>query len=280
MIFGSSEFASFDDIPMPRRRQDLHNPGLLLESQRFFSEANVRYLRVQETALRAAGVKQPITTNVCHMYSGGDAIDPRALFETLDVAGWDCYPRQFGADPAPMSLLHAAARAYKGGRAHWMLEQQSGSPMAAVADDPRRSRMWTWQSIAHGAELILYFRWRTCRFGGEQYWRGILDHDGEVNARYAIVARAGRRSNGSRRCWTAPVRGTDRGAARLRRQYLSGLSCSRRRNALSPARGNAGGRRPKPRLLRRRCIRGAGLEPIPAGRGTAAAPGGRRLAEG
>lgn len=56
-----------------------------------------------------------------------------------------------------------------------MLEQQSGSPMDMVADDPRRSRLWTWQSVAHGVTLILSFRWRTRRFGGEQYGHGILD---------------------------------------------------------------------------------------------------------
>ncbi len=30
--------------------------------------------------------------------------------------------------------------------------------MDMVADDPRRSRLWTWQSVAHGVTLILYFR--------------------------------------------------------------------------------------------------------------------------
>ncbi|OGV72678.1 MAG: hypothetical protein A3K19_06865 [Lentisphaerae bacterium RIFOXYB12_FULL_65_16] len=193
MIFGGNEFRSFDDIPIPRRKQDLHNPGLILDSQRFFSDANVRYVRLQVEALRQAGVRQAITTNVCHMLSGWMGIDNRRLFEPLDVVGWDCYPVQFAADPPPaaMGLLHAVARAGKGGRRFWMLEQQSGSPMANVADEPRRSRLWAWQAAAHGAEMILYFRWRTCRFGGEQYWRGILDHDGARNARYAAVAQTG-----------------------------------------------------------------------------------------
>lgn len=193
MVFGSNEFLGFDDVPLPRRRQDLHHPGLLLDSQRFFSDSNAAYLRMQAEALRAAGVRQPITTNVCHMFAMGDALDGQELFAPLDVAGWDCYPSQFASDPRPatMGLLHAIARGYKR-RRYWMLEQQSGSPMAAVADDPRRSRLWTWQSIAHGAEMILYFRWRTGRFGGEQDWRGILDHDGQVNDRYRVIAQVGR----------------------------------------------------------------------------------------
>jgi len=41
-----------------------------------------------------------------------------------------------------------------------------------------------------GAELnhdALYFRWRTCRFGAEEYWHGILDHDGIPRRRYREI---------------------------------------------------------------------------------------------
>jgi len=191
MIFGGGEFRSFDDVPLPRLRQDLHNPGLLLDSQRFYSDANIAFVRMQAEALRRAGVRQPIATNVCHMF-GGAGVDGPKLFAELDVAGWDCYPQQFAVDPLPatMALLHGIARGYKR-KKYWMLEQQSGSPSGMAADDERRIRLWTWQSIAHGAEMILYFRWRTCRFGGEQQWRGILDHDGKPNKRYRMAARVG-----------------------------------------------------------------------------------------
>lgn len=191
-IFGGGIFRDFDDIPFPRARQDMHNPGLLLESQRFVSESNVAYVAMQAAALREAGVRRPITTNVCHMAGGSMGINEHALFRDLDVVGWDCYPQQFGYDPSPftMGLLHSMARGYKE-RPYWMLEQQSGAPMGAAADDPRRIRLWAWQSAAHGAEMILFFRWRTARFGGEQYWRGIFDHDGQPNERYEVVSRLG-----------------------------------------------------------------------------------------
>lgn len=195
MIFGGGKFRDFDDVPLPRVRQDLHNPGLLLDSQRFYSDANVAFVNMQAEALRLAGVRQPITTNVCHMFSQGSfaGIDGQKLFADLNVAGWDCYPLQFGVDPAPatMGLLHGIARGYKKEK-YWMLEQESGSPSNMAADDVRRIRLWAWQSIAHGAEMLLFFRWRTCRFGGEQYWRGILDHDSKPNDRYQVVARVGK----------------------------------------------------------------------------------------
>lgn len=188
MVFGSGEFRHFDDVPLPRARQDLHNPGLLLDSQRFYSDSNGHYLQLQAEAIRAAGAKQPITTNIAWMYHENQ-LDPSRLFASLDVVGWDCYPAQFGTPPKSetMGLLHAIARGEKRQR-YWMLEQQAGSPATTVADDVRKIRLWTWQSLAHGAEMILYFNWRTCRFGGEQYWRGVLDHDGDPNARYEMIA--------------------------------------------------------------------------------------------
>ena len=196
MRFGSNQFQSFDDVPMPRLRQEMHNPGLLLDSQRFFSDSNIGFVQALVKALRAAGAQQPVTTNVCHMLhgsaDGSPAIDGQKLFARLDVVGFDCYPSQFAADPPPakMGLLHAIARGYKRKR-YWMTEQQAGSPMGMAADDPRRIRLWTWQSVAHGAELILYWHWRSHRFGDEQYWRGILDHEGEPNRRYNAMARTG-----------------------------------------------------------------------------------------
>ena len=131
MIFGGGEFGSFDDIPLPRQSQDLHNPGLRLDALRFVSDSACTYLRAQVSALRANGVSQPITTNSCHMFGGWLDYDQTTLWSLFDVVGFDCYPSQFGTTPSPntIGLLHAIARAGKPGTPHWMLEQQAGSPM-------------------------------------------------------------------------------------------------------------------------------------------------------
>jgi beta-galactosidase len=43
------------------------------------------------------------------------------------------------------------------------------------------------QSVAQGADFISFFRWRTCAFGTEMYWHGILDYDGRDNRKLAEV---------------------------------------------------------------------------------------------
>jgi beta-galactosidase len=45
-------------------------------------------------------------------------------------------------------------------------------------------RLWAYQAVAHGADLISFFRWRSCRWGREQYWHGILYHHGVPQRRY------------------------------------------------------------------------------------------------
>ena len=35
---------------------------------------------------------------------------------------------------------------------------------------------------------LLFFRWRTARFGAEMYWYGLLDHDDVPRRRYAEAA--------------------------------------------------------------------------------------------
>ena len=56
-----------------------------------------------------------------------------------------------------------------------IMEQQTGAngwnvSMEAPTPRPGQMTLWTMQSIAHGADFISYFRWRTCPFGTEMYW--------------------------------------------------------------------------------------------------------------
>ncbi len=72
-------------------------------------------------------------------------------------------------------------RAMKG-KPFWIMEQQPGhvnwgdynpAPHLGVV------RLWTWEAIAHGADTVVYFRWRACPYAQEQYHSGLLRHDGK-----------------------------------------------------------------------------------------------------
>lgn len=52
-------------------------------------------------------------------------------------------------------------------------------------------RRMAYTSIARGADSLLFFRWRTARFGAEEYWVGVLDHDNVPRRRYQEAAQLG-----------------------------------------------------------------------------------------
>jgi beta-galactosidase len=52
-------------------------------------------------------------------------------------------------------------------------------------------RLWTYRSIAHGATGINYFRWRTARWGHEEYWHGVLPHSGRPTAATTSLKQTG-----------------------------------------------------------------------------------------
>ena len=49
------------------------------------------------------------------------------------------------------------------------------------APRPGQLLLWAMQSVAHGADYVSFFRWRTAAFGTEIYWHGILDQDNRDN---------------------------------------------------------------------------------------------------
>ena len=189
--FWAQEYTAWDQVVAPAAPVTHQNPGLVLDWRRFTSDGIVRFQQVQVDALRGAGVPgQWISTNLMGMH---ESIDYEALAAPLDIAAWDNYPI-WAPEPVDPAMGHAVTRGLKQ-RNFWVFEQQSGpSGWNEMTGTPRpgQIRMWTWQSIGHGADAVVYFRWRACRFGTEQYWHGILGHDGRANRRYAEVQKTAR----------------------------------------------------------------------------------------
>lgn len=50
---------------------------------------------------------------------------------------------------------------------------------------PGQLRLWSLQSVAHGADMVSYFRWRTSPMGLEIYWHGLNDYANTPNRRLA-----------------------------------------------------------------------------------------------
>lgn len=201
-IFWSHIYTSWSQIPVPLSTNDnktpgSHNPGLNLDYYRFVSDSYVNYQKLQVDILRKFCPDHFITHNL--MGFGYKLLNYYELAEDLDFVSWDNYIRTMwnmrsSYDPSFSALSVDTMRGLKK-KNIWVMEQQSGGGgwnMAAVPPKPGELRLWTYQSIGRGADGIVYFRWRTCRHGTEQYWQGILEHHGIPGRRYEEVAQVGK----------------------------------------------------------------------------------------
>jgi beta-galactosidase len=183
--FWSMRMGAWEEIPAPRETGGPHNPSLLLAWRRFYTDVWCDYQRLQADLLRAAGVTTPLTTNLMGLSWG---FDPHTMGKCLDVVSWDNYPicARDAHGYATPALACDFMRAVNGGKPYWVTEQQSGAGGQGTIfgrTEPGQMRMWAYQALAHGADTLLFFRWRSCPFGAEQYWHGILQHDGRPNWR-------------------------------------------------------------------------------------------------
>ncbi len=184
--FWSQTYSDWSQIRLPDRPPRVPNPGLALDYRRFVSDSFARYQALQASILRELrGSHQFVTHNL--MGFGFPELDYHRLAEDLDVVSWDNYPILDPAGRWTSPALSADAMRGLKRRNVWVMEQQVGPLGWEWLKTPHRQqgRVWVYQAIAHGAEAVVFFRWRTARFGTEQHWHGILEADGSIGHRYA-----------------------------------------------------------------------------------------------
>lgn len=186
--FWSQEYDDFSQVFAPHRTVTGENPSAMLDWKRFHSDLIVDFMKWQTDILRQYTKNQFIT----HNYMGfADVVNYYDLGKLLDFVSHDQYPGGFyiEGEHEPNFALAAnldVVRSYKN-QTFWIMEQQSGITgweMMGRLPAPGQLSLWTLQSIAHGADVIVYFRWRVCAMGTEQYWHGILPHSGNPGRRY------------------------------------------------------------------------------------------------
>ena len=178
--FWSFAFSDFEEIPMPTG-VSMAYPSLALEYARFQSQVNAGFARWRYDLMKTLHPQAWVTTNF--QSSRATHTDIFEMGQYTDIYGTNFYPThnpEFALDYC------------RGARGELIiLEQRSGSPHWRPGTPPGWMRLWTYRSIAHGASGINYFRWRTARWGHEEYWHGVLPHSGQANRRYSELKQTG-----------------------------------------------------------------------------------------
>jgi beta-galactosidase len=201
--FWSMEYRSFGEIDLPLQAVTELNPIHRLDFYRFASDQVASFNAEQVAILRKHSPGRFIT----HNFMGGFVdFDHFKTGEALDLASWDSYPLGFtdsltntgfseaerlryatSGHPDISAFHHDLYRAVGRGR-FWVMEQQPGPVNWAAynpAPSPGMVRVWAWEALAHGAEVVSFFRWRQAPFAQEQMHAGlnrpdnVLDVGGE-----------------------------------------------------------------------------------------------------
>ena len=199
-VVWNQTYTDWDEIHVPRTTiHDSTNPHECLDYIRFVSDSAISFCKMQSDILRKY-IKPGdfITTN--GLFHNLD--NHRMQDEALDVYTFDSYPNFaycLEADPKGGDGLNdrewsAGLSEVRSVCEHFgIMEQQSGANgwntrMEAPAPKPGQVKLWAMQSIAHGADYVSFFRWRTATMGTEIYWHGILDYDNRENRKLAEIA--------------------------------------------------------------------------------------------
>ncbi len=199
--FWNQTYSDWQEVHMPRTTiSDECNPHQALDYTRFISESTLEFCGLQADILRR--YRKPgdfITTN--GMF--GHLDNHRMMDQCLDVYTYDSYPNfAFGLSENPKAPENLNDRRWSRNLSevrsicpHFgIMEQQAGANgwvgrMEAPAPKPGQMMLWAMQSIAHGADYVSFFRWRTASMGTEMYWHGLLDYDNRDNRKLEELVR-------------------------------------------------------------------------------------------
>ena len=192
--FWSQRYAAFGEIFPPRLAPYSHNPSSMLDFRRFTSDMLLECYLMERGILLEAGATQPITTNFMGPFKPADY---SVWAQHMDVIADDCYP-----DPTNPHRVRDAAfqrdlvRSLKPG-VPWLLWEQATDAVnwrpANPGKKPGALMAETAQSIARGADGIMFFQWRQSRSGSEKFHSAMLPHAGTRTRTWDAVTDLGAR---------------------------------------------------------------------------------------
>jgi beta-galactosidase len=176
--FWSQRYDSFEEIIPPRAAPTFRNPTQLLDFDRFSSDELFDCYRAEVTIIRERSTL-PITTNFMGFFK---PVDYWKWASEVDIVSDDTYPDPADPDsPAYAAMVRDLMRSLGGG-APWLLMEQSPSAVnwrrQNAAKAPGQMRAWSYQSVARGADGILFFQWRQSAAGSEKFHSGLVPHAG------------------------------------------------------------------------------------------------------
>ncbi|TPW29152.1 beta-galactosidase [Martelella alba] len=205
--FWSMEFRTIDEVIPPAGQVSDANPAALLDFWRYSSDSLADYCALQAGILRKYSPGRFITHNFMGFFH---QFDHARLSESLDFCSWDSYPlgkvehfpmadderaRWYNTSHPDFSAFHHELYRRLRNDRFWIMEQQPGPVNWAHWNPAPKAgmvRLWGWEALAHGAEVVSYFRWRQVPFAQEQMHAGLQRPDRQLSPGGHEVTQLGR----------------------------------------------------------------------------------------
>jgi beta-galactosidase len=179
--YWSQTYSDWTQIPIPIGP---HNPGLMLAFKRFVTRAYANFQKIQLDELRP---HLPSSVWVTHNFMGWfGAFDHYALTRDLDMASWDWYIGTGHQEHLVSGAAHDLTRGFKR-KNFWLMETQPGNVNWSGVNNALNkleARTMAWHAVAHGADALLYWQWRSALGGQEQYHGTLVDQSGRPRPFY------------------------------------------------------------------------------------------------
>ena len=186
--YWSESYTDWRQVPIETR---YGNPGLLLNWKEFVSDTYRSYSKIHLDIIRAhAEPRQKITTNMMGWFDG---YDHYTVAQDLDFAAWDDYVGTGHLDAVRNGAAHDLTRGFLR-KNFWVMETQPGFVNWSADNNALNKgevRAMAWHAVAHGAEAVSYWQWRSALNGQEQYHGVLVGADGTPVPLYPEVAQLG-----------------------------------------------------------------------------------------
>lgn len=190
----SGEYSSWEQVkpPFGNYAYAYYNPSMMLDFCRYASDSMIKFVKLQADLIRKNCPNTRITTNTWFCEHMPDFYKE---FDLLDFVSYDNYPvSRIPEDPEEcyshafhLDLMRGIKR-----ENFWIMEQLSGAmgcwmPMKPMPQ-PGMIEGYSLQALAHGADTVVHFRWRSAVSGAEMFWHGLIDHSNVPGRRFEEFA--------------------------------------------------------------------------------------------
>ena len=186
--FWSHDYTAWEQIESPAPQGENAVQALALDWKRFVSDRHIDFLKFERDIVKEVAPDAKFTANMMYRFDG---IDYFKMAKEIDVASWDNYPtwhkptetvEETALDTA---MMHDLFYSMKGKPFLLMESSPSFTNWQPISKQkkPGIAELAALQTVAHGADSVLYFQWRASRGAEEKLHGAVVGHDGRQDAR-------------------------------------------------------------------------------------------------